>query len=149
MFKFDQLKNILNCDQCNQLLVDPVTIACGYSVCKGHLDKLLENSPSETDKFDCELCEKEHRVPEEGFVVNKGMQSGLDVKFNTLRINVSMYDQCKNEIERTRENLANLKPLLKDSANFIYEYFEDIKRRVDLRRGDLKMKIGTYSDDIF
>lgn len=59
-----------------------------------------------------------------------------------------MYDQSKSEIERTRQNLFKLEPLLKDSENFIYEYFEDIKRRVDLRREDLKVKIDTYSDEI-
>ncbi len=44
MFKIDQAKNLFNCEQCNQLLVDPVTLPCGYSVCKRRLDRLLENS---------------------------------------------------------------------------------------------------------
>lgn len=36
----------------------------------------------------------------------------------------------------------------KDPENYIYKYFEDIKRQVDLRREDLKSKIDTHSDEI-
>jgi hypothetical protein len=38
--------------------------------------------------------------------------------------------------------------LEKNAENYIYDYFEDIKRQVDLRREDLKFKIDTYSDEI-
>jgi hypothetical protein len=33
MFKIDQVENLWDCEQCNQLIIDPVTIVCGYSVC--------------------------------------------------------------------------------------------------------------------
>ena len=36
----------------------------------------------------------------------------------------------------------------KNSEGYIYEYFEDIKRQVDIRREDLKMKIDKYSDEV-
>jgi len=38
--------------------------------------------------------------------------------------------------------------LEKNSEGYIYEYFEDIKRQVDIRRVDLKMKIDKYSDGV-
>lgn len=34
MFKIDQENSIFDYDICNKLLVDPVTIVCGNSVCK-------------------------------------------------------------------------------------------------------------------
>ncbi len=39
MFKIDQVKNLFDCDQCNQLLVDPIALPCGNSVCKKHVDE--------------------------------------------------------------------------------------------------------------
>jgi hypothetical protein len=41
-----------------------------------------------------------------------------------------------------------LKKQGKNSEGYIYEYFEDIKRQVDIRREDLKMKIDKYSDEV-
>ncbi len=37
MFKIDKVKTLFDCSLCNQLLVDPVTIPCGNSICKKHL----------------------------------------------------------------------------------------------------------------
>ena len=38
--------------------------------------------------------------------------------------------------------------LEQNAEYYIYEYFEDIKRQVDIRREDLKCKIDNYSDEI-
>ena len=73
MFKIDQVKNLFNCEQCSQLLVDQVTLPCGSSVCKSHLDELIEKTTKETSKFECELCKEKHYIPEKGFFVNKSL----------------------------------------------------------------------------
>lgn len=71
MFKIDKIKHLYNCSQCNQLLVEPVTIPCGYSVCKRHLDEQLSRKTNEESTFQCGICLVEHCVPREGFVINK------------------------------------------------------------------------------
>jgi len=81
------VKNFFNCEQCNQLLVDPVTLSFGYSVCKGHLDEILKSTPKEINKFDCELCKKKHNIPEDGFEVNKRIQNALNIKLSTFKLN--------------------------------------------------------------
>ncbi len=67
MFKIDQIKNLFDCEQGNQLLVDPVALPCGYSVCKRHLDALLKNTPKQINKFECELCGEKHYIPKKVF----------------------------------------------------------------------------------
>ena len=52
------------------------------------------------------------------------------------------------EIENAKENVVKIGLLEKNAENYIYEYFEDIKRQVDIRREDLKLKIDNYSDEI-
>lgn len=42
--------------------------------------------------------------------------------------------------------LRKIKDLNAD--NYVYEYFEDIKRQVDIRREDLKLKIDVYSNEL-
>ena len=59
-YKIDQVKKLFDCKQCDQLLIDPVTLLCGYSVCKRHLDELLESTPKDPNTFPCKLCDDEH-----------------------------------------------------------------------------------------
>ena len=147
MFKIDQVKNLFDCEQCNQLLVDPVTLLCGYSVCKRHLDELLENTPKEMNKFECQLCEKKHSFPEDGFAINKRIQNALNIKLSTLKLN-PVYEECKSEINDARINIQMIENLEKNPENLIYEYFEELKRQVDLRRETLKLELDNCSDEI-
>lgn len=67
MYKVDKIKSLVDCDLCHKLLGEPVATVCGYSVCKSHFDK-FEGS------FDCDLCSKTHKVPDDGFTVNRILQ---------------------------------------------------------------------------
>ena len=48
----------------------------------------------------------------------------------------------------TSENMSDIETLDKNAELYIYGYFEDIKRKVDLRREDLIERIHIYSDEI-
>ncbi len=78
MFKIDQVKNLIDCEQCNHLLVDPVALPCCYSVCKKHLDELMEASPKESNTL-CKSCDDEHYIPKKGLAINKRFQNALDI----------------------------------------------------------------------
>ena len=54
----------------------------------------------------------------------------------------------QNSNKKADERVAKIETLEKNSECYIYEYFEDIKRQVDIRREDLKMKIDKYSDEV-
>ena len=146
MFKIDQVKHFLDCDHCNNLLVDPVTIVCGYNVCKKHLDELVENS-SEARKFRCLVCPKQHTIPEEGFVVNGRFQKQLDMELNKF-IPSQAFEDCKQVINDAKVYVSKIEALEKDPEFYIYEYFEEIKRKVDLRREDIKLKVDNCSDEM-
>ena len=147
MFKIDLVTNLFNCEQCNQLLVEPVTLSCGYSVCKRHLDKLLENKPKQMNKFECKLCKEKHYIPEDGFAINKSIQNALDIKLNTLKLN-QVYEECKKEVTDAKNKIQKIEKLDKDPENYICEYFEELKRQVDLRKKELKLKLENCSDEI-
>jgi len=147
MFKIDEIKNFFDCDLCHQVLVDPVSIPCGSNLCMDHLDKLLRNVSTEKNIFQCEICQEEHFIPKSGFNINKRLQRGLEIQFNTLKL-TPIFDQCKTAIKKAHEKVAEIETLERNSEGYIYEYFEDIKRQVDIRREDLKMKIDKYSDEV-
>ena len=146
MFKIDQVKGLLDCEQCLQLLVNPITIPCGYSVCKKHLDELLENSMEE-NKFQCVLCQRQHVVPTEGFVINRRLQDALEIELNKFKPS-QVYENCKMELNDSKDNVAKIEALEKDPEFYIYEYFEEIKRQVDLRREEIKLRVDSCSDEM-
>ncbi len=147
MFKFDKVKSSFDCDLCNKLLVDPVVMPCGNFICKAHIDKLLTNASNEKKTLLCGICQDEHFIPKNGFVVNNRLQNLLELELFDLKAS-PVFSECKKEIEDAKDNLAKIKFLQKNSENYLYDYFEDIKRQVDIRREDLKFKIDKYLDDI-
>lgn len=131
----------------DQFMFDPVTIACGYSIWKRHLDEHLKDNSNERHSVRCELCHKKHSDPEEDFVVNKRIQNALDIKFNTLKLN-PIYDDCKKVIEEVRFKDITMELMEKDPENYTYEFFEDVKSQIYLRREDLKKRIDNCCEDI-
>ena len=147
MYKVEKVKSFLDCDQCNKLLVDPVVMACGKFICKIHLEKLLYHESKEKNTFICEICQGEHFIPKDGFVVSDRLQDLLDVELNKLEPS-PMFDECRKTLEEAMANLINIEQIETTPESYIYDYFEEIKRQVDLRREDLKYKIDIYSDEI-
>lgn len=86
-------------------------------------------------------------VPKNGFNINKHIQNALDIKFDSLKLN-PVYDQCKRKIVKVKKKVATIETLEKNSDNYIYEFFEKVKRQFDLRREDVNLEIDTYSDEI-
>ena len=139
MFKIDQIKSLLDCEQCNQLLI---TIVCGYSVCKKHLHELLESS-SDQNKFKCLLCHKQHTIPEEGFVVSRRIQKQIEIQLNKFKPNQA-YEDCKKVLNEARNNIAEIEALQKDPDHYINETFEGFKKQVNIRREEIKSKVNLF-----
>lgn len=93
------------------------------------------------------MCQGGHLTPKEGFIINKHIQNAFDIKFSSLKLD-PIYYQCKREIVEAKEKVATIETLEKISENYIYEYFEEVKRQVNLRREDMKLKIDTHSGEI-
>ena len=142
MYKIDQIKSMFNCKICSDLLLDPITIPCGDTVCNSHLnDHILKQT------FECQCCKKKHSVPNEGFVINKFIQNQLKMQLNSMDVN-QVFEECKDEIESAHKSVDQINKMEQDSQSYIYNYFEDIKRQIDLRREVLKEDIDKYSDKV-
>jgi hypothetical protein len=58
------------------------------------------------------------------------------------------YAECKKLIDEAKETAAKLDMISKDPEFYIYEQFQEIKNKVDLRREELKAQIDQYSDEL-
>ncbi len=59
-----------------------------------------------------------------------------------------LFNECQNELEEAKENMLKFQQLRGNAEMFMYNYFGDIKRQVDLQREVLKFRIDDYSDKI-
>jgi len=76
------------------------------------------------------------------------LKSALDqVRINTMKLS-PVFNECTKEIEDAKDKMFKVELLEQNAENYIYEYFEDIKRQVDIRREDLKFKIDNHYDEI-
>ena len=94
----------------------------------------------EDNKFQCLLCQRQHIVPIEGFVINRRMQNALDIELNKFKPS-QVYENCKRELNDAKDNVAKIEALENDPEYYIYEYFEEVKRQVDLRREEIKSRV--------
>ena len=145
MFKVDKIKKILDCDICNNILIEPISLSCGYTVCKAHFDKLILETG--VKNITCLVCHDDHTVPDKGFVVNKGIQNLLDMELNFLETSTA-YKQCNDELVRANVHMNKLGLSETNAEFYIDEYFQNLKRQVDLRRENLKLEIDDISDSI-
>jgi len=129
------------------MIVDPITLVCGYTICKSHLDKMINDSTNKKNMFKCEMCNKEHYVPRGGFVVTKLVQKALEIKFHNFKPS-PIFNECKLLIKEIKETADKVEAITNDPKSFIYEYFSNLKRNVNLRREELKFKIDEYSDKL-
>ena len=143
MHKLDQIKCLFNCNKCQAILEEPITLSCGNTVCKKHLQESLNVE----NVIGCSLCQKKHIVPEDGFLINKIIQNGLEIELNKLKLN-PIFDSCKKALEDTKESAANVQKIRDNQEIYIKQYFDGIREQVESRQNSLKDQIDKYSAEI-
>ena len=126
----NNLKREIYCEICRCKLANPVILPCGSFVCEVHIQ--IDKIKQLNKKFKCELCNKTHIIPEEGFPKNK-----LVTKAVWLIDSFEMGDTFRASIKacETIENLHRKFDNLKaDPSFFIHEYFNAIKNEIDLHK---------------
>ena len=134
MYKREHVETLFSCELCLKLIIRPVTLPCGNNVCLRHL-----RVHSEQERFKCDLCREDHYMPVSGFLINKNIQKALE---NT----IPEAEEVKERIEDVTKVVRELEVLKESPEGYIYDYYEEIKRKVDSRRETLKNEIDLCSD---
>jgi len=140
MFQSEKINDLFSCKICKDVLVDPILLPCGETVCKEHADEI--------SKGECMLCLENHKAPKNGFPSNKFAKNQLDLKVNKISLNFSQFKDYSKIIQDLNENWKEIETIQKDPENYIHEYFAELTRQVDLRRETLIEEIHKYSDEL-
>jgi len=140
MFKLEKINDLFNCKVCKGVLVDPILLPCGETVCKAHTDEISKDK--------CMLCSGTHLIPLEGFLENRIVKDLLENRANEINLNFSKFKEYKKIIQDLNENLSEIETIQKDPENYLSEYFGELTRQVDLRRVTVIRDIHKYSDEL-
>jgi WD40 repeat protein len=141
-----KIKELLVCkyNNCNKFFEEPIILSCGTSVCKSHLDDILQDKNVENGKFSCKMCNNKHEVPVDGFIINRDLKKFFEDDSHLSDKQKKVKD-LYNEFEM---NIFSLKKILENPFNYLHDYTSELKRQVDLQREELKTKIDEISLDI-
>ena len=73
-------------------------------------------------------------------LLSTDVSKSLDIELNKFKQS-QIYEDCEMVLNEAKKNIADIDALQEDPENFIYSYFEEIKKQVDLRREELKLKL--------
>ena len=117
-------------NDCHLIFDDPVTLSCGYSLCRNHL-----NESNQT--FMCQFCSNEHSE----FIPSKTISAIIE-KYIELNPRRKKIRQCFDQLIELIQEYKIL-----DQDEFIYDYFAEIKNKVDLYREELLDKTTINQND--
>ena len=124
---------------CKLILDNPVTMPCGNSICKHHLEQIEQ---SDDTKYNCFFCLEQHEIPKNGFGVNIALMKMIQ-NFYELDPIRKIIIKSFNELNDSVNEYNSL-----DSDVYIYDYFAEIRNKVDLHREELIEEITERSEKI-
>ena len=73
-------------------------------------------------------------------LLSTDVSKSLDIELNKFKQS-QIYEDCKMVLNEAKKHIADIDALQEDPENFFYSYFERIKKQVDLRKEELKLKL--------
>jgi WD40 repeat protein len=124
------------CDfqQCKKYLRDPISLPCGETICKLHID---DTSTS----FKCPVCDEDHIKPQVNMKMNSVLNKNLHLTGQHKQVKES-FDKLEKEInDFQKSNLAH--PQL-----YIHDFFSEIRNKIDLHRDQMIENIQQRSEKL-
>lgn len=135
------VKNTLACSHCSKTLQSPVTLPCGETICKIHV-----NNEPETEYY-CVTCNLNHSIPAGGFKINKILDEMLRSKISSLHFG-DEYQSAVDALAKVNELIESFQLLKRDPHFVIDKAVRDIKDKIDIRREQLKAEIDKEAEKL-
>ena len=129
MFSYEkELKDLISCPHCENILSDPRIVQCGSTLCNCCIEKLINQ---EANEFRCPACRGLHEIPEKGFVKNETC-SKLIEKTKTETSRKQTADDLKAKLNELKQKTDKLNAYLERGPDKVKEYCDLIRIEVQL-----------------
>jgi len=140
--KIEELKNLTKCKYCNETYDVPMVLACSELICKRHIEsgefKLIINN------IKCPFCNENHQVPEK---INLTMKKLVDLEVNKIDLG-KKFTLAKQELSSLDQLIKEFELLNSDPETYIYDYYSELRSKVNLRREELIHAINVKYEEI-
>ena len=141
--KMDDIHNLVVCQYCKQVYKSPVILTCSNTICKQHVADLLIEKQG--NKIKCYFCQKEHEIPENGFIAERHIEQLIGHSLDKLNFGET-HQKALHSCEKFRKSLQNLDNLKNRPHAYLDRYFTNLKNRIDERRVTLKASIDSIAN---
>ena len=139
----DQVLNSLKCANCRNILLEPVVLPCGDTICKSHIIEVQAD-----EHIICSQCGSRHSIKEGGeFVVIKALANMIQAQLSSLNFGPHHNESVKS-CETLREQLNKVDLILNELDFFIHESIDEMKKKVELKSEQLKLRIDEISQTL-
>lgn len=128
-------------NNCKKYLKEPIILPCGRSICREHVDNLSKNKSEPFLK--CNLCDQIHKKTDD-FQLNVTLKELLEEGTHLDEKQIEMR-QLYDNFELTLKELDRIK---RDPNNYLFDYVNEQKRKVELQREELKLQIDKIAEDL-
>ena len=139
--QINQTSFICKYDNCNKYFKEPVILTCGFSICREHIDDLVKNN---IQNFKCNSCQQDHSSTQ-NYILNMTLKHLITEENSHLKGNLLEMRKLLDSFEQT---LNEIDKIQQDPANYLYEYVNEQKRKIELQREELKLQIDKISDQL-
>jgi hypothetical protein len=133
--ELEKIKKFFKCKFCNETYSNPIVLSCGDKICEKDLDKIEHKSNENSElQIKCPLCEDIMLLPEKKFPYDKSLKELIldivDVDFDFS----DDYLVVKDNLKYIDLMIKHLETLNEDPNNYTYEYFLNLKNKVDIEK---------------
>ena len=136
------LKSELTCFYCVKIYRKPVILPCNHSLCEEHLKDI---DVLKVKSIQCKTCRQEFCLDENEFKPNEIAQNLIEKEMHLTDTEKAIKKLCENffnEGLRLNEELEINKRVFTLKC---FEHFQEIRRKIDLQREELKNEIDNIA----
>ena len=137
-FKMTSLRSELICGICEHILSEPVTLPCGCIVCNVHTH---DATATKNAKIKCGECEKEFKVPKDGFRASKLVKKLLASESHLNEADKLLKHALEARIRQIEQSQSEFTSAETNPDLTSHAFFSEVRRLIDLQREVLKVKI--------
>ena len=143
-----RITDIFKCNSCEGLLKHPVTLPCGDSVCKEHIDRLFHaGAPSTNIKFAfCKKCNEKCIIPQNGLKINATLDMLLQREIE--KLNLNKYQEAKKSCLALRGVINEYDNIKSEPRGKINKDFQKLRLQVDSIRKAIKNKVDELANEM-
>ena len=135
--------DLIKCPQCKEIFKLPVILPCGHSICKHHVDDVINDISNdiENKNIECQICQRFHKISEsDEFAPNKTIESLLEKNMAKIDLGEE-YKSAREKCKIFGDLLETLNKIKNDPELRINTVISELKNKVDLRREKMKQEI--------